>query len=346
MRPRFIALTALLVSLFLTTSARAELKIGDPAPAIKVSKFVKNGPLNSFESGKVYVMEFWATWCGPCIQAIPHLTELQKKYREQGVVFMGTSVWENEADQSKVEPFVQKMGDKMDYIVAMDDRSDGGTGVMAETWLAAAGQNGIPASFVVDQKGRIAWIGHPMQLEEVLKEVLAGTFDVEKQSKMANAMKELESAANEAAKNQDWNKLVSILDEYSAKYPALAPDLMMSKFQLQLMQMRDAKAAYATAEAIIKTDNAMNINGVAWIIATTPDIEPRDLDLAMRAAQKAVEMTNSSDPTVIDTLARIHFIKGDVDQAIELETKAVEMSSGPIKDELQKSLDEFMAAKK
>ena len=52
---------------------------------------------------------------------------------------------------------------------------------MAETWMAAADRNGIPCAFLVATNGRVAWIGHPMQLqEETIDEVLAGTFDLQK----------------------------------------------------------------------------------------------------------------------------------------------------------------------
>ena len=67
-------------------------------------------------AGKNYVVEFWATWCGPCKASIPHLTELQKK--NPSVTFIGVSVWE--PDQDKVKPFVEEMGDKMAYRVAID----------------------------------------------------------------------------------------------------------------------------------------------------------------------------------------------------------------------------------
>lgn len=346
MPTRLLVSLVLILSIFLTTSAKAELKLGDPAPPIKVSKFIKGTPLNSFEPGKVYVMEFWATWCGPCIAAIPHITELQEKYREQGVTVMGTSVWERDAEQSKVVPFVKEQGDRMNYIVAMDDRTDGGPGAMATTWLEAAGQNGIPASFIVDQKGRVVWIGHPMELEPVLKEVLAGTFDAEKHASQANELKQLQHDFMEAAQAGDWDKLITLCDQGAEKYPELASQMIMSKFQIQLTQKKDTTAAYATAEEIVNGDDAMNINGVAWIIATAPNVEPRNLDLALRASEKAVELSKWSDPTMIDTLARVHFVKGDIDKAIELETKAVEMASGSLKDELQTALDEFKSARK
>ena len=77
----------------MANSVRAQtLGIGSPAPKIEVKEFVKGEPVKSFEQGKIYVVEFWATWCPPCRTSIPHLTEMQKKYKD--VVFIGVSVFE------------------------------------------------------------------------------------------------------------------------------------------------------------------------------------------------------------------------------------------------------------
>lgn len=152
----------------------ADLSIGDPAPAITVTKFVKGTPVTKLGNGKVSVVEFWATWCGPCIQSIPHVTELAKKY--PAAQFVGVSVWEN--DQKLVMPFVAKMGNKMNYSVAMDrvaPGAKGNEGAMAKAWMTAAGQNGIPTAFIVGKDGKVAWIGHPMVMAEPLAKITAGT---------------------------------------------------------------------------------------------------------------------------------------------------------------------------
>jgi hypothetical protein len=73
------------------------------------------------------------------------------------------------------------MGDKMTYRVALDDKSTDKKGHMAKTWMEAAGRDGIPSAFLVDTKGVVAWIGHPMELKEkVIEDVLAGTYDINK----------------------------------------------------------------------------------------------------------------------------------------------------------------------
>ncbi len=113
-----------------------------------------------------------STWWGPCRTSIPRLTELQKK--NSNVAFIGVSAFER--DQSKVKPFVEEMGDKMAYRVAVDDVGDkqkGSEGAMAKTWMTAAGQNGIPTAFIINKEGKIAWIGHPMSMDEPLEKITA-----------------------------------------------------------------------------------------------------------------------------------------------------------------------------
>src|SRR5882757_7818581 len=67
----------------------AAIKPGEVAPELKVAEWVKGVPITRFEPGKVYLVEYWATWCGPCIGNIPHLNALQKKYGHDGLVVIG-----------------------------------------------------------------------------------------------------------------------------------------------------------------------------------------------------------------------------------------------------------------
>ncbi len=144
-------------------------KLGDPAYPLTGLTWVKGEPA-AIKPGTVYVVEFWATWCPPCRTSIPHLTELQEKYKDRDVVFVGVS---NE-NVPTVEPFVTDMGNKMDYRVAVD-----AAGAVVNGYMVAFGQDGIPTAFVVDAKGRVVWYGHPMaDLDQVIGQVLAGTYEI------------------------------------------------------------------------------------------------------------------------------------------------------------------------
>lgn len=162
-----IGLLALFV-LAVYWAQRPSLKVGDPAPKLQVMKWVKGEPVPEFERGRVYIVEFWATWCGPCMQTMPHLNELAQKYRES-VQVVAVSVLENDGQaESLVQSFADKHGGRM--IVAMDDPS---TGPTYATWMKAAGRNSIPTSFLIDRDGKIAWIGHPLKLEKHLERAVS-----------------------------------------------------------------------------------------------------------------------------------------------------------------------------
>jgi thiol-disulfide isomerase/thioredoxin len=80
-----VAVCLLVLSGAATSKADEKLKIGELAPAPKVSIWLHGSEVKTFEPMRVYVIEFWATWCGPCRQIMPHLGQLQKEYRDKGV---------------------------------------------------------------------------------------------------------------------------------------------------------------------------------------------------------------------------------------------------------------------
>lgn len=151
-----------------------KLTPGMAAPKLEVGGWAK---YEAPKPGRFRVVEFWATWCGPCIQTIPHLTELAKKHKDK-VDFVGVSVFESGNDDAvkiaKVKKFVTDFGDKMDYRVAYDTP----TGTMGQTWMNAAEQPGIPTAFIVNEKNEIVWVGHPMAMDKPLEDAVAGKLDV------------------------------------------------------------------------------------------------------------------------------------------------------------------------
>lgn len=149
-----------------TAAADMPSKLGDPAWPLTGLTWVKGGPVE-IKPGTVYVVEFWATWCPPCKRSIPHLTELQHKYKDKNVVIVGVS---NEKTDV-VTPFVEQKGAEMDYAVAVDT-----TGKVADGYMTAFKQNGIPTAFVVGADGKLAWFGHPMDgLDGVLEKTAAAS---------------------------------------------------------------------------------------------------------------------------------------------------------------------------
>jgi thiol-disulfide isomerase/thioredoxin len=337
--------------------ARADLTIGDPAPGLEVSKFVKGDPVSGFEKGQVYVVEFWATWCGPCRATIPHLTELQHKNPK--VTFIGVSVFED--NPKEVEPFVKEMGDKMDYRVALDDVPKDGKpdeGKMARTWMEAAGENGIPTAFIIDQKGRVAWIGHPMSLEKPLSQIVAGSYDLaaaQQERKQAKQREQKLTALQEQLRKagEDTAAQLKILDEAIREDEGLEEMVGPLKFRLLASRRETASDALAYARRLAEgrfKDSPDGLNFLAWELVD-PDRSEKPTDemirVAVDAARRADKLSDEKNAAIADTLARALFLAGDAQGALKAQQRAVELAKGtPIEDDpgVQARLEEYRKA--
>lgn len=183
-------------------------ELGDPAPPLQISNWVKGKPVDlaAVKGKQVVVVEFWATWCPPCRTSIPHLTEMQKKFKD--AIFVGVT----DEEVATVNKFVTKMGDQMDYVVAVDENKKTSAG-----YMEAFGQGGIPHSFIVDKEGRIVWHGHPMAgLDKAVAEVLAGTLDLNKAKLRESARQKLEAFAAAVQEGLDEAKIEKLGRELEA----------------------------------------------------------------------------------------------------------------------------------
>lgn len=114
------------------------------APPIQPIEWITSPPPNL--NDRVYVLEFWATWCPPCIQSIPHMIELADKYKDKAA-FIALSV-----DRSS-EPVKKMVKDRnMNYYVGMDN------GLSDKYYVRS-----IPSAFIIGRSGKIVWQGHPMK---------------------------------------------------------------------------------------------------------------------------------------------------------------------------------------
>ena len=163
-------------TIVLSSSANAQtktLKVGDPAPGFHVGKWYKGEPIKSLSRGHAYVVEFWATRCGPCVAGIPHLSGLAKRYRGKlDVAAVSVLHWQDDSPNDTpalVKAFMKTAdGKAMGYHVAQDTDN----AYMVKNWLGAAGFEEIPCAFVVGKDGKIAWMGSPKDLDTVLARII------------------------------------------------------------------------------------------------------------------------------------------------------------------------------
>jgi thiol-disulfide isomerase/thioredoxin len=344
--------------------------IGSKAPALDIEHWVSDGDgkyphTKELKSDTVYVIEFWATWCGPCIASMPHLKETQEKYADKGVQLISIS----DEDLETVEEFLEKpvRGKKdMTYgeltstycLTADPDKS------VMDDYFRAAGQRGIPCAFIVGKEGLVEWIGHPMQMDEPLEKVIDGKWDREayavemkekqrKEAEMMRAQRKLQSTIQEvqaAMEDGDTEEGLKLMDEAIAdeSNKQFKPMLEGMRGQMVIMFVGGAEAVKELKKLGEQhQDNAQMLNQIAWTLYEKHAKEPLDKDV-LAAATELAELAVKAAPedgAVLDTLA--HFVNenGDLDRAIELQEKAVEFVEDANREDVEAFLEELKAKK-
>jgi thiol-disulfide isomerase/thioredoxin len=261
------------------------LKPGDTAPPLLATKWLQGSEVTKFEADKVYVVEFWATWCGPCIVMMPHLGEIQREYRDKGVTIIGYTKKDPGNTAEKVTEFVEKRGPKLGYTFAYAEEDDS-----YKAWMQAAGRNGIPCTFIVGKDGKIAYIGHPMYLDVVLPKVVAGVWNIEKGNEELKAIEADVNAVFKATSGKDTEAAIKTLAEFEAKYPELnkIPYFIAPKVRLLLKQDKVKEATEFASKVIagaIKSDDSSMLGGMASTLIG-PDAK-KNKDLAALALDTA-----------------------------------------------------------
>lgn len=321
---------------------------GHAAPAVELSHVVKGEVPDEFEDGKVYVVEFWATWCPPCRSSMPHLSSLQDEY-EDDVQIIGIS----DEDLETVTGFMKKSDadgktwdEKIRYTLVTDpDRS------AHTSYMQAAQQRGIPTAFIVGKSGDLEWIGHPMTMDEPLDQIVNDKWD--REAYMAKKAKEDEQraaatkvmraldAADTPSKRADALKS---LDKLIAESPDNLP-MKMAKYDYLLEHMsNDDAAAYGNEIAKNNWDDSQLLNGMSWTMVISEKLGEKGKDFAMKAAKRADELTDSADPMVLDTLARCYFVKGNAEMAVKIQKKAIDFADGDMANNLKPALKEYEEA--
>jgi thiol-disulfide isomerase/thioredoxin len=322
------------------------LMVGDNAPSFFIESWVKGDAITGLEKGRVYVVEFWATWCLPCRESMPHLTKVQEQFKNNGVTVVGITSSESNGLEDVV-PFVEKQGSALGYTVAWDDN-----GKTDAAWRKAAGQTSIPSAFIVDGNGKIAWVGHPMypagEMDEVLAKVVNGSFDVndaaDKERAAFEMMHRAQALWSEGEQRLALEVLGGLVDLNAKRFSSAA----MQKFQGLLLQLNDTEGGYAWANQLIDgpyKDNAGVLTEIAWTILEAPGLENRDLNVAMRAAKLADEVSGGNSAAALDTLARVHFAMGDFAKAYTLQSRAFELVTDErMKDLVKGRLEQYRQA--
>ncbi len=333
--------------------AEPSLGIGSKAPALDIEHYFHEDDtrVSEFKKGNVYVVEFWATWCGPCIASMPHLAELQTKHRNEGVQIISISdetVDEVEALLAKPYPGKDVSFAEVTLPYTLTTDPDGST---QRDYMEAAGQNGIPTSFLVGKTGIIEWIGHPGELEEPLEAVLNDSWDreafkaeIEREQKFQEILQGLDQLAgrgrfdeaskmlaDQIAETDDADlkeRLITVQRAVQPQFNFLSGNPTEADFAFY---REERKATEGNPQALFR--HAMTLYN---ILQNGGKIGPLGGE-AIEALRK--EMENVEDDgkvAMLELIARLHAAEERFEDAIKAAQQGVELAEGVSRSQKQR----------
>lgn len=344
------------------SSAEDKLTIGSNAPALDIEHWIQDGngkfkPVTDFKSDKVYVVEFWATWCGPCVKSMPHLVEMQTKYQDRGVQIISIS----DEPLDVIDKFLSRKvaGKEITYreLTSAYCLTSDSNQSSQESYMEAAGQNGIPCAFIVGKDKKIEWIGHPMEMDDVLEAVVENKWDRKAFAEQFEEQKRQEilmTNIQRALQTGKFDKAVGLIDAAieSAKSESSKSELKMMRVQLMLQSEKltnDVRAAILEAYSKLN-ERADFVNMVAWTVferSESEDWSDKELvKLSRQAAAKAAEKTKGGEKaSILDTVAHLQFVEGDIPGAIKTQEEALRLADDDMKQELGEFLKKLKSSK-
>ena len=169
-------LTMLVLPCVIALPVQAKLKPGQ-TPQFTARTMAGQQFTQDAFTGRVTVVEFWATWCGPCVEQVPHLRKTFKKYRDQGLSMISVNL---DKSQRKAEQFIEKHRMVWSHVHDKSQRR-----ALAKQW----GVSGIPHAFIFGPEGKLTWRGHPGSMDRPLKKAIKNLKKRAKKAKRKNNKK-------------------------------------------------------------------------------------------------------------------------------------------------------------
>ena len=321
----------------------AVLNVGDAAPRLVIDHWINGKPVEEFSNDKFYVVEFWATWCGPCIKSMPHLNELAKHHAENGLQVIALTTADSSNTLKAVKTFVEGHGKDFDFRYAFCD-----TRQMSESYMTAAGQQGIPCSFVIDQQGKIAYIGRPADLDYVLSRVAQkqwnGKADAEQLSQMNASIASLGQLVN-----NDPEKAAAIIAHVQRVNPKRteALDFVAAHVHVlcKLRKFEEARKVVEDSLARCKKNNSLGEFATIVAFLSNKELDPEGVnrEFALKTLDKIHDEVKE-DQNGLAMIGLAYRIAGETEKCVACFKAAIAITSDEsMKAMLQKQVERLHA---
>jgi thiol-disulfide isomerase/thioredoxin len=287
---------ALVVSLALLSARPALAQVAVGQPVQLDMKSIDGQSLTSKNlQGKIIILDFWATWCGPCMAEVPHMAKINDTLGPKGVQIIGISRDDNVA---VMKPVIAAQGMKWLHVHAASDQ-------LAQMF----GVNSIPRVFVISPDGVLRWTGHPARMDAPLAEVLAKYPPVLVDPKVVTAAREQLTEVDKKLEGGDAKgalKLMARVPEDASKDPEFAKAADETRARLDDAAKEMLKAADDDAAAGKYKEAAQRLRELSLSLSGLPVGEEAKKKLgammskpevkqAVEAAQKEAQAATALD---------------------------------------------------
>lgn len=183
------------------TYAQSNIKVNEKAPEINITDWIENVPRDKNLSDKYIVLEFWATWCGPCIEAVPHMNKIQQEFNQEDLYYI--SITDESID--KIERSLKRIDFNSIVVTDLTKKTqiNFGDGIK--------GLDTYPLTVLIDKTGIIKWIGEPKNLNSATMSKFLSNNNTE------NADYNLDNGVVQKEQNQTFD-LKDLLSNKEVKY--------------------------------------------------------------------------------------------------------------------------------
>lgn len=184
--------------------AQSGPSVGDKAPSLSITDWLANVPADKSLEGRPIIVDFWATWCGPCIKAVPHFNELKAEFASnQELLFLSMS--DEKPDK------INRSLKRIDFKSAVVTDAAGKTHEAFQI-------NAIPVTYLIDKAGIIQWIGSPELLTAAIVKQFLASKPISTSPAIEIVKEEAPAVTPTASSEQDFSAVLGLIKNKDVKY--------------------------------------------------------------------------------------------------------------------------------